>query len=236
MCLQGGEQGITELVLKVLTDSFVWGTISNTLNIVGRSLIEARGPEAAFSKWRTEIQEVTVSEFKFFPIWNAVNFHLIPHQWRVSFGACGLLPHNHPSPLPQQPSAPPTFIQSLSLVSTLSACDRCAQAFWRKEETSSSCIPLVGYLPTFPLVVFSQLLHSGALIWNIYMSSVASRPTPQKEADFNTSSSLISSAMGPEGLRNGGGTDYVDAHAHLLTHVTAFRSLDETLECERIDS
>jgi len=107
VCLQGGEQGITELVLKVLTDSFVWGTISNTLNIVGRSLIEARGPEAAFSKWRTEIQEVTVSEFKFFPIWNAVNFHLIPHQWRVSFGAFGLPPHNHPSPPPSNLSPPP---------------------------------------------------------------------------------------------------------------------------------
>jgi hypothetical protein len=86
---EGSEQGLLELGGKVLTDSFVWGTISNSLNIFGRCLLEGQGVDAAIMKWREEIQDVTLSEFKFWPLWNLANFHIVPRELRVSFAAFG---------------------------------------------------------------------------------------------------------------------------------------------------
>jgi hypothetical protein len=87
---EGEQQGMLELAGKVFTDSFVWGTISNSLNIFGRGLLEGESAALAFETWRAEIQEVTFNEFQFWPLWNLVNFHLVPRHMRVSFGAFGV--------------------------------------------------------------------------------------------------------------------------------------------------
>jgi len=34
---------------------------------------------------------ITLDEFRFWPVWSAVNFHFVPHSYRVSFAAVGAL-------------------------------------------------------------------------------------------------------------------------------------------------
>ena len=91
---EGPDQMLGELVAKVLTDALVWGTISNSLNLAGRVLLDGRGARCAYMKWQKELVPVTVSEWKFWPLWNALSFHFGSPEGRVAFNALGCLVWN----------------------------------------------------------------------------------------------------------------------------------------------
>jgi len=56
-----------ELGAKTITDSFVYGTLSNSFNIFARRLLEGSSPDLAASYWGETILDVTFNEFKFWP-------------------------------------------------------------------------------------------------------------------------------------------------------------------------
>ena len=77
------------LMIKALLDSLLWGTVSNTLGIIGRRLLEGDSPRHAAAVWVDKILGVTASELWFWPFWSAFNFYLVPKPLRVLFNSLG---------------------------------------------------------------------------------------------------------------------------------------------------
>ncbi len=80
---------IGHLMVKALLDSLLWGTISNTLGIIGRRLLEGDSPHHAWMVWVDKILVVTASELWFWPFWSAFNFYVVPKPLRVLFNSFG---------------------------------------------------------------------------------------------------------------------------------------------------
>jgi len=86
--------GLPSLATKALLDSFVWGTTSNSIGLVGRRLLAGDSAERAVDLWNKNILEITRSEFAFWPLWQAVNFCLVPTEWQVAFTSLGAFTWN----------------------------------------------------------------------------------------------------------------------------------------------
>lgn len=67
----------------------VWDTFGNTLGIVLRRMMAGDTPTEAFAAWESSIFPVTLLEFKFWPIWQSVNFLWVKPEHRVLFCAVG---------------------------------------------------------------------------------------------------------------------------------------------------
>jgi hypothetical protein len=80
---------IGHLMIKALLDSLLWGTISNTLGIIGRRLLEGDSLRHVRVFWVDNILSVTASELWFWPFWSAFNFYVVPKSFRVLFNSLG---------------------------------------------------------------------------------------------------------------------------------------------------
>lgn len=87
--LLGGSKMAANLFVKTILDSFVWGTISNSLSILLRRLSAGDSLLQAFHVWKGLIMEVFGSEFKFWPYWQGACYSMIPVESRVQWVALG---------------------------------------------------------------------------------------------------------------------------------------------------
>ena len=67
----------------------VWDTVGNTLGIVLRRMMAGDSVAEAIAAWESAIVGVTILEFKFWPIWQSINFLWVPPGQRVLFCALG---------------------------------------------------------------------------------------------------------------------------------------------------
>ncbi|EKX31133.1 hypothetical protein GUITHDRAFT_122660 [Guillardia theta CCMP2712] len=77
------------LMGKVIVDSYIWGTLTNTFNIILRRLCARDSLGHAVSQWKRNIVNVTVSEFKFWPGWGAMVYAYVPVTEQVNAFAIG---------------------------------------------------------------------------------------------------------------------------------------------------
>mmetsp|Transcript_37998 Transcript_37998/g.59264 ORF Transcript_37998/g.59264 Transcript_37998/m.59264 type:complete len:346 (+) Transcript_37998:44-1081(+) len=85
---------VLHLLLKAVVDSFVWGAFSNTVGIIGRRVFEGDALQHAIDVWSEKFLGVMQKEFFFWPLWNAVNFCLVPRDLQVGFTSLGALVWN----------------------------------------------------------------------------------------------------------------------------------------------
>ena len=75
---------ILVLAAKVLLDSGLWGTVTNSLSITARRLAAGDAAVDAYRTWRTKIYAITVSEFKLWPPWCSVYYSVYFLYWYKS--------------------------------------------------------------------------------------------------------------------------------------------------------
>ena len=80
---------LVHLVEKVVTDSAIWGTISNTLSISLRGAVRGKSPAEIAALWNARIIEVMRSEMLFWPLWGAMTFCTLPASHHVESYAVG---------------------------------------------------------------------------------------------------------------------------------------------------
>ena len=79
------------LISKGCVDSYVWGILSNSVGIIGRRMLEGDRRSSAMRVWNSKIVNVTLMDFKFWPMWAIINFQVVPKKLQVAFVALGAI-------------------------------------------------------------------------------------------------------------------------------------------------
>lgn len=87
----GSARDACGLLAKSLLDSFVWGSISNSLGIFLRQTMAGSSAQQAFSVWESKFLYVMVQDAKFWTLWMSLCYSVIPAHLRVQWVALGAL-------------------------------------------------------------------------------------------------------------------------------------------------
>jgi hypothetical protein len=87
----GSAQDATRLLGKSLVDSFVWGTISNSIGIFMRQAMAGAPVQRASALWERTIIPVMQQDVKFWTVWMSLCYSVIPNDMRVQWVALGAL-------------------------------------------------------------------------------------------------------------------------------------------------
>jgi len=82
-------QGAASLLCKVLMDSMVWGTVSNSAGLFLRRLLGGESYAVAKEQWDGALPEIMGDELRFWPFLQAFTYTMVPADLRVQFTACG---------------------------------------------------------------------------------------------------------------------------------------------------
>lgn len=82
-------EGWTHLVEKSLMHSWVWGTLGNTIALVGRRLLAGDSWDDSVKLWSDKIFPVTQKQLFFWPAWQAMNFALVPTPMQAQVTGAG---------------------------------------------------------------------------------------------------------------------------------------------------
>ncbi|KAJ1476379.1 hypothetical protein T484DRAFT_1750634 [Baffinella frigidus] len=85
----GSPEKLLHLAEKVVFDSAVWGTISNSLGMGLRGIVGGKSKEEVYKLWNQNIIQVMKSEMTFWPLWGAMTFSMIPPTLHVESFALG---------------------------------------------------------------------------------------------------------------------------------------------------
>jgi len=84
-------QDAARLLGKSLVDSFVWGTISNSIGIFMRQVMAGAPVQRASTLWERTIIPVMQQDVKFWTVWMSLCYSAIPNDMRVQWVALGAL-------------------------------------------------------------------------------------------------------------------------------------------------
>jgi len=85
----GSISEVLTLGVKVVVDSFVWGTLLNTGSVLLRRTCAGDSFVEATRKWKDSIVSITAFEFKFWPVWGAAVYAYVPVADQVGAFAVG---------------------------------------------------------------------------------------------------------------------------------------------------